>query len=111
MKNLLIKLGLIVVLTGCAATSIKPNAVNVVASPNPAPNNCKLLGQVVGNQGGTWSGGFYSSKNLTIGVMNDLKNETADMGGNYVQIINNNYNNINAEMTTSGNAYICPNQK
>src|SRR6185437_2402057 len=80
---------LAVLLSSCASVQLTPNANKVIASPNPAPKSCKYLGQVVGNQGNFFTGGFTSNRNLEEGAMNDLKNQAAKLGANYVQLVTN----------------------
>lgn len=107
---------------GCASQVLTPQAQRVIASPNPAPKGCKYRGQVVGNQGNFFTGGWTSNRNLEEGSMNDLKNQAANLNANYVQLINSragetgsvsSYNgNISGgihetNVTNIGNAYFC----
>jgi hypothetical protein len=80
-------LGLLLV--GCAAIPMEPGSAKVIASPNKPPKSCKYVGQVVGNQGNFFTGGFTSNKNLEEGAMNDLRNKATKMGANYIQIVTN----------------------
>jgi hypothetical protein len=73
-------------LMGCSAIKLNPNAHRVIATRTPAPKGCKYVGSVVGSQGGAFTGGWTSNKNLAEGSMNDMKNKAANMGANYVQI-------------------------
>jgi hypothetical protein len=112
------------VLAGCSAIPIQPDANRVIASPNPAPQGCRYMGQVFGHQGNAFTGGFTSNRNLEIGAMNDLKNEALKLHANYVQIITSragitgSYSSDadgygagrsqQTNITNVGNAYFCP---
>lgn len=108
-----------VILGGCASMPLAPEAMRVVVSPNPAPKGCKYLGQVVGNQGNFFTGGITSNRNLEEGAMNDLKNRTSKMGGNYIELVTTRAGNTGSwnrdggsmqqtNVTNLGNAYSCP---
>lgn len=107
---------------GCSAQELSPQAAKVIASPNPAPKGCHYISQVVGNQGNFFTGGWTSNRNLEEGSMNDLKNQAASLGANYIQLVNSragntgHFNSFNGEMsgnmqqtnvTNLGNAYAC----
>ena len=115
------------VICGCASIPADPSAARVIASPNAAPKSCKYLGQVVGNQGNFFTGGFTSNRNLEEGAMNDLRNRASKLGANYVQLVTNRagvtgsgsggFNSHGGYMSGSseqtnvtnlGNAYLCP---
>ncbi|KTD09417.1 DUF4156 domain-containing protein [Legionella jamestowniensis] len=89
MKKILSVSAIALVLGGCASIPADPQAERIVASPNPAPKGCKYIGQVVGNQGNFFTGGFTSNRNLEEGAMNDLKNRASRKGANYVQVVTN----------------------
>lgn len=110
-------------LSGCESIPLDQQANRVIASPNAAPNGCKYLGQVVGNQGNFFTGAWTSNRNLEEGAMNDMKNQAGRMGANYVQLVTTragntgSYNNFNGNgsgsmeqtnVTNLGNAYRCP---
>lgn len=78
-----------VLISGCASIPAVPQATRIIASPNPAPKSCKYLGQVVGNQGNFFTGGFTSNRNLEEGAMNDMRNKAAKLGANYIQLVTN----------------------
>lgn len=76
------------------------------------------MGQVVGNQGNFFTGGWTSNSNLEEGSMNDLRNKAAGMGANYIQIVTNRAGNTGSwdrhggsmqqtNVTSLGNAYSC----
>ncbi|ARG96780.1 DUF4156 domain-containing protein [Legionella micdadei] len=89
MKKLLSISAITLILSGCAAIPTDPQATRVIVSPNPVPKGCKYVGQVVGNQGNFFTGGFTSNRNLEEGAMNDLRNKAAKLGANYVQLVTN----------------------
>ena len=94
-------LGLVVVsATGCAATSLNPQAARVMVTHTPAPQGCVYVGSVVGEQGGAISGKYTSNANLAEGAFNDMKNKAFAMGANYVVL-----ENTNAGNTVSGDRY------
>lgn len=123
MKKLSVILASALLVTSCASIELSPQANKVIASPNPAPKGCKYLGQVSGNQGNFFTGGFTSNRNLEVGAMNDMKNEASKMGANYVQLIvnragvtgsmsmqngNGGGSSEQTNVTNMGNAYSCP---
>ncbi|HDV5697976.1 TPA: DUF4156 domain-containing protein [Legionella pneumophila] len=127
MKKLLSASVITLMITGCAAIPVDPQAERVIASPNPAPKGCKYVGQVVGNQGNFFTGGFTSNRNLEEGAMNDLKNKASKKGANYIQLVTNRAGvtgsmsgsfdrhggfmsggSEQTNVTNLGNAYICP---
>src|SRR3990167_10296670 len=89
MKRFILLSTVTILIGGCAAIPVNQQASRIIASPNPAPKNCKYLGQVVGNQGNFFTGGFTSNRNLEEGAMNDMKNQAAHLGANYIQLITN----------------------
>lgn len=116
-----------VLVVGCASIELNSNANRIISSPNPAPAKCKYLGQVTGNQGNFFTGGFTSNKNLEEGAMNDLRNKASALGANYIQLVTNragvtgstsgSFSNGNGyvsgssqqtNVTNLGNAYLCP---
>ncbi|AEW51157.1 TPA: DUF4156 domain-containing protein [Legionella pneumophila] len=127
MKKLLSASVITLMITGCAAIPADPQSERVIASPNPAPKGCKYVGQVVGNQGNFFTGGFTSNRNLEEGAMNDLKNKASKKGANYIQLVTNRAGvtgsmsgsfdrhggfmsggSEQTNVTNLGNAYICP---
>ncbi len=112
-----------VLMAGCAATPIEPQAARVISSTNPAPKSCKYVGQVVGNQGNFFTGNYTSNKHLEEGAMNDMRNKASKLGANYIQLITTRAGNTGSvggsdgmvsghmsqtNVTNLGNAYICP---
>lgn len=73
------------------------------------------MGTVIGQQGGSFGGGYTSNANLMQGSINDLKNKTAELGGNYVVMEMSQAGNTlstgsggQTDVTNMGNAYNCP---
>lgn len=75
-------------------------ALNAACSPVPLsaaarqvrivtaePSGCKYLGEVTGNQGNSFTGGFTSNADLETGARNDMKNQAAQVGANTVQLL------------------------
>jgi hypothetical protein len=89
MLRLSISILLIGTLTACASIQLRSEAERIIVSRNPAPKGCKYVGHVIGSQGGSWSGGWTSNKNLAEGAFNDMKNKAAKLGANYVQLETN----------------------
>jgi len=87
MKKLFIISVMTAVISGCASIPMDPQAARIIASPNKAPKGCKYLGQVVGNQGNFFTGGYTSNRNLEEGAMNDLRNKASKLGANYIQLV------------------------
>jgi len=127
MKKLLTVSAVAVILSGCASIPADPSTARLIASPNPAPKSCKYVGQVVGNQGNFFTGGFTSNSNLEQGAMNDLRNKASKLDANYIQIITNRAGvtgsssgsfdrhggiitggSQQTNVTNVGNAYRCP---
>jgi hypothetical protein len=102
---------------GCQSTTLSPQAQRVVLSPNQPPHGCKYVSALTGNQGNFFTGGFTSNKNLEQGAMNDLRNQAANLGANYVQMLSNRSGvtggsgggQQQTNVVYTGNAYNCPN--
>lgn len=110
-------------LTGCSAIQLNHNATKVIVSKNVPPKSCKYVQQIVGSQGGAFTGAYTSNKNMAIGAMNDMKNQAADLGANYIQLETNQAGVTGSggsgpygggggfsqtDVTNIGNAYRCP---
>lgn len=76
------------ILVGCAAVEMEPGAQQVRLVTNE-PQGCQYLGEVTGNQGDLFTGGFTSNANLETGARNDMKNKAYKMGANTVQLLTN----------------------
>ena len=112
-----------ILLSGCAAIPLEPQANRIIASPNQAPQSCKYVGQIIGNQGNFFSGSYTSNQPLEQGAMNDMKNKASKLGANYIQLITTRAGFTGSlggsggsisggasqtNVTNVGNAYICP---
>ena len=107
-------------IASCSAVQLMPAASKILVTKNPVPKNCKYMGSVVGGQGGSFFGSFTSNRNLSIGAMNDIKNQALGLGANYVQIESdragqtasysgNSGGSAQTDVTITGNAYYCKN--
>ena len=82
-----------------------------MASRNAPAVNCAALKLLVGHGGGTFGGELISNDDLIEYAMNDLRNQTAAAGGNYVQYDPPQLGEGDGTTTTatiSGTAYSCP---
>jgi hypothetical protein len=97
--------------TACSTESLSSGGSTVVASRNAPAANCKSLALLVGHGGGTFGGGFIANDDLIEYAMNDLRNQAAEAGGNYVQYDPPQLGEGDGTTTTatvSGTAYLCP---
>lgn len=83
----------VVLLVGCSAISTTREGKSVELVTVKPPGNCKSLGDIVGSQGNWITGDYTSNKNLLIGARNDLRNQAAEMGGNFVWVQDSNNTN------------------
>lgn len=106
-------------LSGCSADSLSPGAGKVRITNSEPGKECTYLGDVTGNQGNFFTGGFTSNSNLETGARNDLKNQAANMGGNVVSILTQRAGQTGSlydgsgsmeqtNVTLTGNVYRCP---
>lgn len=100
------------VLIGCSATPVsqKGTAVEITTE---RPQNCRMLGEVIGSQGNAFSGDFTRDETLIQGARNDLRNKAAELGANVVQIQNtlnstHPYSAGAIKSTVVGIAFDCP---
>jgi len=86
-RNALTFIAAALVMSGCAATRVMPEArgVELVNEP-PDMSRCRFIGEVVGSQGNWFTGDLTPNKNLVIGARNELRNEAYKLGGNVVYI-------------------------
>ncbi|MFP6640578.1 MAG: DUF4156 domain-containing protein [Myxococcota bacterium] len=96
----LIGLALAIGLGGCKAVPLAPGAEKVIVSRQAAPEGCKFVGAVVGEQGGMVSGQLTSNKNLAQGALNDIRNKALQLGANYVSL-----ESVSAGTTSRGSFY------
>ncbi len=86
MGRMVLSLLIVGLLAGCAAAPLMSDAHQVRIATNE-PTGCKYLGEVTGNQGNFFTGGFTSNANLETGARNEMKNEAAKLGANVVQML------------------------
>lgn len=100
-------------LVGCAANSLRPEAQRVrllAAAPGP---ECKYMGDATGGQGNFFTGPYTSNTTLQAGALNDLKNQAAAMGGNAVFVLSNTPGldkGTQVSVTSTGNVFLCRGQ-
>jgi len=98
--------------TGCSTAALSPAGARVVATRNPPTPDCVSLKYLVGKGGGTFGGAYVANEDLVEYAMNDLRNEAAQLGANYVQHDPPQMGHGGGTTTTvtiSGTAYRCPN--
>lgn len=74
-------------LSACQAIKLNPAAEKVRLTHNEPGQGCEFLGDITGNQGDFFTGGFTSNADLETGARNDLKNKAYNMGGNIIYIL------------------------
>lgn len=121
MKKLLPLIGALT-LSACSAIPVQDSASMIrLTHTEPSGEHCKFLGDVTGNQGDFFTGGFTSNADLETGARNDLKNKANAMGGNVVYLLTQragqtgNYGDDmggtqQTNVTLSGNVYHCNSQ-
>ena len=109
----------LLLLAACTAKDLRPGAERVIVTRQAAPESCEVLGNVVGEQGGSFTGRWTSNRNLMMGAINDLKNQAREMGGNYVVLEESKAGNTQSgsqdsfsggqtDVTNMGTVYSCP---
>jgi len=97
--------------TACKTSDLSPAAANVAAGRSAAPTGCKPLKYLVGKGGGSFGGGLISNEDLIEYALNDLRNQAAELGANYVQHDPpqlGNSDGTTSSVTITGTAYQCP---
>lgn len=73
-------------LAACAAVPLDPRAQRIrIVTADPV--GCEYLGEVTGNQGNSFTGGFTSNANLETGARNDMKNGALQLGANTIHLL------------------------
>jgi hypothetical protein len=73
-------------LAACSAVPLDPHAQRIrIVTADPV--GCEYLGEVTGNQGNSFTGGFTSNANLETGARNDMKNQALQMGANTIHLL------------------------
>lgn len=102
-------------LLGCAAKPLLPGGEQIVLSKDPAPDGCKLLGEVQGKQGNFWTAEFTSDADLINGARNEVRNAAHALHANYVKIETESFSHNTSDDSLGGmysavvigNAYRC----
>ncbi|MDB5219592.1 MAG: putative outer rane lipoprotein [Myxococcaceae bacterium] len=95
---------------GCATSALSPQGAHVAATRNAPPADCVSLKYIVGKGGGTFGGKWIANDDLVEYAMNDLRNQAAKIGANYVQHDPPQLGNGDGTTTTAtitGTAYRC----
>ncbi|TQV88829.1 DUF4156 domain-containing protein [Aliikangiella coralliicola] len=74
-------------LSACQAIKLSPGAEKIRLTHKEPGKECQFLGDITGNQGDFFTGGFTSNEQLETGARNDLKNKAHTMGGNVIYIL------------------------
>ncbi len=109
--RLVVALALVTCATGCSTPDLTSGGAAVDASPDPPGKGCVDKGHVTGEGGGSFGGAWISNDDLIEYAMNDLRNKTAERGGNYVQHDPPSLGDGDGTTTTatvSGEAFFCP---
>ena len=113
----------VILLASCSAIQLNPIASKVEISRAAPAKDCKFINTITATQGNFFSGVFTSNNNLQEGAYNKVRNEAAEIGGNYIQLIssqagdtgvgsgfdgdyNSSYQQTN--YTVTGSVYNCP---
>jgi hypothetical protein len=100
----------LLVLAGCATAGLSSQGAKVAVTRNAPGADCRAVGYLVGEGGGTFGGGWISNDQLIEYAMNDLRNKAAERGANYVQSDPPTLGQGKGTTTTAtvtGTAYIC----
>ena len=97
--------------TGCNTPDLSSEGAKVTVSPDAPRAECVELKYVVGRGGGTFGGEYVTNDDLIEYAMNDLRNQAAEMGANYVRHDPPTLGEGDGTTTTatvSGMAFKCP---
>ena len=100
------------VFCACRTSDLTPAGAQVAASRSPAPPTCRALGYLTGRGGGSFGGGMVSNESLIEYALNDLRNQAAERGANYIQHdppTMGSADGTTSTVTITGTAYQCPN--
>lgn len=119
-SSLVAILCLSVVASACKTQALSQGGTTVHTSQSAPvdsgwdPHSCKSLGYLVGRGGGSFGGGWISNEKLIEYAMNDLRNQAAEKGANFVQHDSptlgqsgSDGNSTTSTATVSGTAYLC----
>ncbi len=104
---------LFILILGCSAKELKPDAPSISLVKTKPGSSCKYLGKIHGNQGNFFTGDFTSVENLEKGAENSLKNEAFSRGANTVHVIEEMWGHHGSYGSRGdkhflGDAYSCP---
>lgn len=113
-------LALVALVVGCKTATLSQRGEAVMVSGSAPidhgyqPGSCQSLGYLVGRGGGAMGGAWISNEDLIEYAMNDLRNQAAERGANYVQhdspqlgTSGSDGNSSTTTATVSGSAYRC----
>ncbi|MGF1773492.1 DUF4156 domain-containing protein [Vibrio wakamikoensis] len=97
-------------LSGCSQPfnqlqSERAQTVEVRADANIDVSQCQWKGDVRGSEGHWYTYLFFSNKSLTEGAVNEIKNQTAALGGDTVLLLTP--VDFETSVTLFGSAYRC----
>jgi hypothetical protein len=109
-KSIIVSAATLMLMAGCAAKAIHPNAQQVRILDKAPESKCKYIGEAIGSQGNFFTGAYTTDENLQRGALNELKNKAANMGGNAIVLVSNQAGltqGSQRNMTSLGNVYSC----
>ena len=78
---------MVVLIAGCSALPLKPEAGSVtIVIDKPDAAQCTYLGKITGSPGNWVTEDYTSNEVLMVGASNDLRNQAYDMGGNTIHL-------------------------
>jgi len=93
-------------LSSCVTVNLNPDAEQVEVAAEPLRlANCQYLGEVTGSKGHWYTYLFLSNRTMVQEAVNDLRNRTAQLGGDTVFIREN--TQFSTSVTLLGLAYRC----
>ena len=109
--RILALVGWVGLVSACSTADLTADGARVVASRNAPAATCEEVKYLVGHGGGTFGGEYIANDDLIEYAMNDLRNQAAEAGANYVQHDSPQLGDGDGTTTTatiSGTAYRCP---
>lgn len=104
----------------CKTEQLSDKGANVITSRSAPvdsgwdPARCTSLGYIIGRGGGAFGGSWISNEDLIEYAMNDLRNQAADLGANYIQhdtptmgVAGGDGGTTTTTATVTGTAYRC----
>jgi type IV pilus biogenesis protein CpaD/CtpE len=112
-KKTILAVAIVAALTGCQSNQLSSEAQRVALAPNPPSANCRFIQAIsTDKQASFLSHGFSTNSLAEEAAMNDLKNQAAGLGGNYVQMTATRSGMSNDEqqiqVSYTGKVYQCP---